>query len=217
MSLTRKFLSAMGIEADKVDEIISAHAETVDALKDKNKTLQAEADKYKADAEKLPDVQKELDELKKAQGDEEPYKAKYEKEKADFEAYKNDQAAKETEAKKTAAYKALLKNAGISEKHIDAVLRASDLSSVELDDKGSIKDAEKATEAIKTEWSDFIVTTGKQGANTSTPPTGDDTTGHHGTGRAAQIAAKFQADHYGTPAGATPGANGGASGTGNNN
>jgi hypothetical protein len=57
MALTRKFLSALGIDADKVDEIINAHTETVDALKN-------ERDKYKADAEKLPEVQKELDGMK---------------------------------------------------------------------------------------------------------------------------------------------------------
>ena len=34
MSLTRKFLSALGIEDDKVDEIISAHTDTVNALKE---------------------------------------------------------------------------------------------------------------------------------------------------------------------------------------
>ena len=50
MALTRKFLKALGIEDEKVDEIISAHTETVDALK-------AERDGYKADAEKLPGVQ----------------------------------------------------------------------------------------------------------------------------------------------------------------
>ena len=33
MALTRKMLRAMGIEDEKADEIIEAHAETVDALK----------------------------------------------------------------------------------------------------------------------------------------------------------------------------------------
>ena len=33
MALTRKMLKAMGIEDEKADEIIDAHAETVDALK----------------------------------------------------------------------------------------------------------------------------------------------------------------------------------------
>ena len=44
MALTRKFLSAMGIEQDKVDEIINAHVEVTDALKE-------ERDRYKADAD----------------------------------------------------------------------------------------------------------------------------------------------------------------------
>ena len=47
MALTRKFLAALGIEDAKVDEIIQAHTDTVNGLKD-------EIEKYKADAEKLP-------------------------------------------------------------------------------------------------------------------------------------------------------------------
>ena len=54
MALTRKFLKAMGIEEEKIEEIISAHSETVTGLKE-------EAEKYKADAEKLPSVQAALD------------------------------------------------------------------------------------------------------------------------------------------------------------
>ena len=34
MSLTRKMLKAMGIEDEKIDQIIEAHTETVDALKE---------------------------------------------------------------------------------------------------------------------------------------------------------------------------------------
>ena len=34
MALTRKFLKAMGIEDDKIDQIIDAHTETVTALKE---------------------------------------------------------------------------------------------------------------------------------------------------------------------------------------
>ena len=78
MALSRKFLSALGIEADKIDEIISAHTETVDALKE-------ERDKYKADADKLPGVQKELDDLKKTANDADGYKKKYDDEHEAFE------------------------------------------------------------------------------------------------------------------------------------
>lgn len=191
MSLTRKFLSAMGIEADKVDEIIAAHSETVEGLK-------AERDQYKKDAEKLPKVQEELDTLKPQLEEFKPYKEKYDKEHADFEAFKNDQTAKETKAKKTEAYKALLKEAGVSDKHLGAVLKVSDLDSIELDKEGKVKDSEKKLESIKTEWSDFITTTDSKGAETPKPPAGEgQNQTHHGTGRAAQIAAQYYANHYG--------------------
>jgi hypothetical protein len=45
MALTRKFLAAMGIEAEKVDEIIAAHTETVNALKEERDTAKAQAAK----------------------------------------------------------------------------------------------------------------------------------------------------------------------------
>lgn len=215
MALTRKFLTALGIDSDKIDEIITAHTESTDALKQQRDEYKAEAEKGKGDAEKLEAVQKELEDLKAAAKDNDSYKAKYEKEKSDFEAYKSEQATKETAAKKTAAYKALLKAAGVSEKHLDTVLKASDLSGIELDDKGAIKDADKATEAIKTEWSDLITTTGEHGAVVHNPPEGNGAQHTHGTGRAAQIAAQYQAAHYGSSAMAQSGATDNGAGSAN--
>lgn len=167
MSLTRKFLSAFGIEEDKVDEIIKAHTETVDALKEQR-------DAYKADAEKLPAVQKELDDLKAAaeKGDKDPYKVKYEALKEDFDKFKNDQKEKETHAKKESAYKALLEEAGISEKRIASVLKVSDVDAIEFAEDGKVKDADTLKASIKKEWEDFIVTKDTQGAPTATPPAG---------------------------------------------
>ena len=96
MALTRKMLKAMGIEDEKIDQIIEEHAETVNALKQQR-------DQYKVDAEKLPGVQKELDELKDAaeKDGENPYKAKYEELQQQFDDYKADVTAKETKAQKT--------------------------------------------------------------------------------------------------------------------
>ena len=167
MAFTRKFLAALGIEADKVDEIINAHTEVTDALK-------SERDRYREDAEKLPGVQKELDEMKAAadKAGKDPYKVKYEALKEDFDKYKADQTARETAAAKSAAYKALLKEAGISEKRLDAVLKVSDLSKVELTEEGKVKDADTLAAAIRTEWADFIATPGKKGADPATPPPG---------------------------------------------
>lgn len=215
MALTRRFLTALGIESDKIDEIITAHTDSTDALKQQRDEYKAEAEKNKDDAEKLEAVQKELDDLKASNKDNDSYKEKYEKEKSDFEAFKSDLATKEAAAKKTAAYRALLKEAGVSEKHLDAVLKASDLSGIELDDKGTIKDSDKATEAIRKEWSDFIVQDGSQGAASHNPPEGSGEQ-HHGSGRAAQIAAQYQAEHYGSVGNGT-GAGNGSDGAANGN
>lgn len=187
IALTRKFLSALGIEADKIDEIITAHTETVDALKEQRDT-------YKADAEKLPGVQKELDDLKAAAGDgkENPYEKKYNDLKQEYDDYKADVTAKETAAKKAAAYRALLKEVGVSEKRLDAVLKVTGMDGIELDDKGGIKDAAKLKDSIKTEWADFIVKTGKKGADVNTPPEG----GNHAAKSREEIYAKDDRGRY---------------------
>lgn len=163
MGFSRKMLKAMNIEEDKIEQIIDAHSETVDALK-------ADRDAYKEDAAKLAAVQKELDELK-AKGDD-GYKAKYEAEKAAHDALKADIAAKETKKAKTDAYRELLKGANIDEKRIATILRAEapTIDKIELDADGKIKNAEQYTESIKSDWADFIVTQSAKGANTATPP-----------------------------------------------
>ena len=163
MAFTRKMLKAMGIEDEKIEQIIDAHSETVDALK-------ADRDAYKEDAAKLAAVQKELDELK-AKGDD-GYKAKYEAEKAAHDALKADIAAKETKKAKTDAYRELLKGANIDEKRIATILRAEapTIDKIELDADGKIKNAEQYTESIKSDWADFVVTQSAKGTNTATPP-----------------------------------------------
>lgn len=165
MSLTRKMLKAMSIEDEKIDQIIEAHTETVNALKE-------DRDKYKEDAEKLPGVQKQLDdaleEAKNSNSD--AWEAKYNALKEDFDDYKNDIAAKETKAAKNNAYRVLLKEIGISDRRIDSVLRVSKVDDIELDKDGKIKNVDALKESIKIEWADFIQTTAAQGAQTATPP-----------------------------------------------
>ena len=163
MALTRKFLSALGIEEAKIDEIISAHADTVNALKEQR-------DGYKADADKLPTVQRELDDLKASQSGDDPYKEKYENKAREFDEYKKSVEAKELKRSKSTAYKQVLKELNAS--HVDSILKASqsELEKIELDENGKIKDVDKLKESIKKEWADFIVEEGQQGAKTATPP-----------------------------------------------
>jgi hypothetical protein len=100
----------------------------------------------------------------------EKWKTKYDALKEDFEAFKKDITAKETKATRTNAYKELLKQAGVSEKRLDAVLKVSDIDSLEMGEDGKFKDSDKILESIKNEWADFITTTETKGAETSTPP-----------------------------------------------
>lgn len=161
MALTRKMLKGMGLTEEQVDTIIEAHTDTVNALKD-------ERDQYKDSAEKLPGVQKELEELKKKNG--EGFEQKYNDLLKEYEDYKKDQLDKANRAAVSDAYREMLKEAGVSEKRIPAVMRVADLSAVKLDKEGKLKDKDKLVESVKEEWSDFIQTKGTQGAKTTTPP-----------------------------------------------
>ena len=161
MSLTRKMLKAMGIEEEKIDQIIEAHTDTVDGLK-------SDLSKYKTDAEKLSDVQKELDELK-AKGDD-GWKEKHDKLKDEFDTYKKDVEAKETHAAKEAAYLAILKDANLSEKGIEKAIKYAEWDKIELDADGKLKGANDHIKAVREEWAEYVTTTTTTGARTSTPP-----------------------------------------------
>ena len=88
------------------------------------------------------------------------------------EYYKKAEQAKATRAQKTDAYRAMLKEIGVNDKRIDAILKVTDLDGIELDAEGKLKDAADLKKSAKAEWSDFIVTTHTQGAQTATPPSG---------------------------------------------
>ena len=168
MALTRKFLEALGIEQAKIDEIISAHTEVTDSLK-------ADRDSYKEKAEKYDQTKTELDkaksELDKVSKDE--YKTKYESLEAEFNKYKTDIAEKEVKGRKKEAYKKMLKEIGVNEKSIDAILKVKDLSTIKLDDKGGIVDVDTLKESEKKDWEGFIIKSEVGGQDPSTPPDND--------------------------------------------
>ena len=162
MSLTRKMLKAMGIEEEKIDQIIEAHSETVDSLK-------ADRDNYKKDADQLKSVRDELDELK-AKGDD-GWKEKHDKLKGEFDKYKGDIEAKETKANKEKAVRAFYESKGITGKNLEIAMRGSraEIDGIELDgDK--IKDASTLDALVKGDFSGLVATTTTKGANTANPP-----------------------------------------------
>jgi DNA repair exonuclease SbcCD ATPase subunit len=198
MSLSRKFLSAMGIEGDKIDEIINAHAETVDALKQERDEAKANVEKYKADADKLVEVQKELKELQKQVKETDPFKEKYESLKAEYDQYKTDIEAKETSAKKQTAYKDLLKKAKISEKYLDLVMKASAdaINGLKFTEDGKVDGEDDVLKAIKEEHANLVEVEGTKGAETSTPPANNGGTAGEPS-RASRLVDKYYEEHYG--------------------
>lgn len=160
MALTRKALKAMGIEEEKIDQIIEAHTEVTDALK-------AERDQYKENSDKLADVQKELDTLK-AQGDG-GYKAKYEAEKTAHDALKQKIADDEANKAKEAAVKAYYESKNITDKNLKIAMRGTDLSKIEMAD-GKIKDTKVLDELISGDYASLVSTIKTEGAKTNNPP-----------------------------------------------
>ena len=161
MALTRKALKAMGLTEEQVESIVEMHLEVKNDLEEQIKT-------YKADAQKLPGVQKELDDLKK--GDGEDYKAKYEAEKAAHEKTRNDHAAKETAAANERLFRAELTAVGITGKRADQIVKLTDMAAFAVKD-GAYEDAKAVQDHIRTEYSEFVPETKTEGANTPTPPT----------------------------------------------
>lgn len=169
MALSRKFLKALGIEDEKIDQIIDAHSETVNALKDEMADYKAKADGADSTKKELDKLKAEIKEAEEKNG-KDPYKVKYEAIKEDFENYKKDVEAKATKANKEKLYTELLKEAGVADKRIAAILRVSDLDKIEVDTDGKLKDSKELTKSIKEEWADFITKTESKGAETATPP-----------------------------------------------
>lgn len=162
MALTRKFLRALGIEDDKIDEIINAHAETVTALKNDRDALQEKADasddlrkqleSLKSDADTIDDLRKQVDAAK-----------------TELAEYRASVDQRDAAAAKEAAYRSILARAGIDPKRMDAIVRVSDMDAIEIDN-GDVVNADDLIAKAKTEWSDFVVATNVTSAPVDTPP-----------------------------------------------
>ena len=90
--------------------------------------------------------------------------------KADFDKYKAEVTEKETKAAKEAAYRAILKDANLSEKGIEKAVKYADWDKIELDADGKLKGANDHIKAVREEWAEYVTTTTTTGAKTSTPP-----------------------------------------------
>ena len=167
MALTRKMLKAMGIEDEKIEQIIEEHAETVDALKkqrDEAKGQAGEADELK---KQLEGAQKQLEGMQ-----DDGYKAKYEDLKNEFDGYKADVEAEKAQATARSLFKAQIEKLGITGSRADSIVRATDLGAFEVED-GAYKDPKAVEEAIRKDWADFIPKVTTVGAHVPAQGGGD--------------------------------------------
>ena len=81
--------------------------------------------RYKAKLDELEDYKQKALAAQDGASSAEKWKTKYDALKDDFEAFKTEQTKKETRAAKEKAYRELLRQAGVSEKRLDAVMRVS--------------------------------------------------------------------------------------------
>ena len=162
----REILSAAGVDSEHmstaVDAIIDGNVASIEALRE-------DVAKYKADAEKLEAVQKELNELKANSGDD--WKSKYEKEHTDFESYKKGITEKETKAAKEKAVKAYFEGKNITGANLDIAMRGcrDEIGAIELDG-GKIKDTAALDALVNGTFAGLVVTKTVQGAQTANPP-----------------------------------------------
>lgn len=192
MALTRKMLTAMGIESEKIDQIIEAHTESTEALKAKAEEEKARADELSGEAAKVPALVKEIEELKAAdEGDE--WEAKYNEAKAEaervqgdldklkgekatleeeFESFKQGVEAEKADAEKLELYKGLLREIGLDEKRVGKAARLKSLDELTVED-GKLAGYEELKASEAEEWAEFIPQpNGVRGQNVPNPPSG---------------------------------------------
>ena len=149
----RNLAKESGVELPKEleDALVSEHLTARDAYAEE----QVKAELAKQPTEKAGNVK-----------DSEEYKTL---DKA-FKDYKAEVAAKETKAAKEAAYRAILKDANLSEKGIEKAIKYAEWDKIELEADGKLKGASDHIKAVKEEWAEYVTTTTTTGAKTSTPP-----------------------------------------------
>ena len=172
MALTRRFLNALGIEAEKVDQIIEGHSEAVEALKAQRDEAKAEAEALRTEAEKVPGLEKQVEELSNAPKEGDEWKAKYDEEHESFEAFKAQVEADRVLAEKAGAYRSLLRDAGVEERFIDDIMGVTDLSGIAFED-GKLADAEGVKKVVSEKYATFIPQKRTDGAKVDDPPAAD--------------------------------------------
>lgn len=164
MALTRRFLKELLADredaAELIDQIIEAHAETVAELKAEMSAMTERVGMEPDELHKaVESAEAEVDRLKAA-GYGGEWKARYEALSREFEEAKAERQMELERMKKSAAFRSLCLDAGISPRYVDAVTRGSRaMIDAMVMDGDQVKDAPALRNTLRREFADFMPST----------------------------------------------------------
>ena len=194
----REILSAAGVDSehmrDAVKAIIDGHTASIEALREDVAT-------YKAEAEKLQGVQKELNDLKADITSKYITKEAHQAVVNEYENYKADVSAKAEQAKVEKAVKAYYEGKNITGKALEIAMRGStaEIKAAKLDAEGKLtEDSTKALDSLVTgTFSGLVSQTTIRGAQIATPPENGGAAATAGSGKTLEE--KYHNALYGAP------------------
>jgi hypothetical protein len=162
--MKRSDLLALGVEKDKVDEIMGLHQADVELWKAQKEELTVSNKKI------IDDLNAKLAVVPPVDGTD--WKAKYDAEVLAHKATKDGYVAEKALGEKKGLAKKVLLDAGIKADILDDfLLGALDYSAIAVKD-GTITDADKFVTAQKEKYGKYFGTTTTTGVQTATPPAG---------------------------------------------
>lgn len=166
MALTRKFLKALGIDEDKIEEIITAHGDTVAALKTEIEQAKSSAEGLEAVTKERDALKNDLENMRKTSGDAARVQA-------EFDAYRAQVDTERLNARTGEALNDVFREAGVERESFRKLLRSGwDMSTVERDKSGNITNRDALIARVKADYSDFVGTVQTVGTPSVTPLSG---------------------------------------------
>lgn len=193
MAFTRKMLKALGIEDDKIDQIMDAHTEVTEGLKQERDTAKAAADELTKVKEQLEQAKQSLKDAEKNGKD---LQSKYDTEHVEYEKLKNEITAKATKEKTDKAIIEWAKSKGYSEAGAKKIAKYGGYGErIKFDDDGKPTNLDELENDVAAEWGEYKGETKTDTHQNNNPVTG-------GTAPKKSLAAQYYAEYqdrtYGT-------------------
>jgi len=128
--------------------------------------------RYKAKLDEIDTLTTAKNDLEDKLAAAEKWKGKFDDEHKAFEKFKGETDAKAKRDSVVSAYRAVLKEAGIADKYLDTVIRATNFDNMKLGEDGKLEKADELKAAAEKDWADFKAKSQTKGADVETPPAG---------------------------------------------